>query len=297
MKFYQDNESFPLLHFVSEGVRISKLALKGSLRTSNMPKVKLSKKKPEKSLTVAMRKKGGRNKAGRITVRHRGGGSKRRYRLIDFGQERLGEKAKVIAIEYDPNRTCNIALVQYEDGKRKYILAPDGLGDGDEVLFDEKTPLKTGNRLRLENAPVGTMVYNIELDPERGGKLARGAGASCQIMAHEGKYTNLRLPSSEVRKVLSKCFASIGQLSNPEHRFEKLGKAGRARLKGKRPTVRGSAMAPVDHPHGGGEGRAGIGLKYPKTKWGKPALGVKTRNKKKKSSRLIIQRRQKKKRK
>ncbi len=253
------------------------------------------KKKPEKSLLRPIRKKAGRNRTGRITVRHRGGGVKRHYRVIDFGQERMGETAKVLGIEYDPNRTCDIALVEYPDAKKSYLLAPDGLKEGDEIIVDEKAPLKTGNRMRLKNIPVGTMVYNIELTPDRGGRIARGAGASAQVMAHEGKYTNLKMPSTEIRKVFSECFASIGQLSNPEHRFEKIGKAGRVRLKGRRPRVRGSAMNPVDHPHGGGEGKAPIGLKHPKTKWGKPALGVKTRRKKRYSNKFIVQRRKKKK--
>ena len=254
-----------------------------------------TKKQPEKALLRPIRKTGGRNSAGRITVRHRGGGVKRYYRVIEFGQEKLGQKAKVTAIEYDPNRTCDIALLEYADGIKKYILAPNGLKQDDEVIMDEKVPSQAGNRMRLKNIAVGTMVYNIELSPNRGGKLARSAGTSAQVMAHEGKHTNLKMPSTETRKVLSECFASIGSLSNPEHRFERMGKAGTKRRKGFRPTVKGSAMNPVDHPHGGGEGRAGIGMKYPKTPTGKHALGVKTRNKKKYSSRLIIERRKKKK--
>jgi len=255
----------------------------------------LTKKEPEKSLLKPLKKKAGRSNSGRITVRHRGGGAKRLYRIIEFGQERLDQKAKVEALEYDPNRTSYIALLSYEDGKKAYIIAPQGLKVGDEIIFSEKAPLKVGNRMRLKNIPIGTLVYNIELEPGEGGKLVRAAGTSAQVMAHEDKYTHLKMPSGEIRKVPSECFASIGEVSNPEHRFKKLGKAGRARHKGRRPHVRGSAMNPVDHPHGGGEGKAPIGLKYPKTPWGKPALGVKTR-KKKWTDKLIIQRRKKKKR-
>lgn len=254
----------------------------------------LTKKEPEKSLILPLKKTGGRNSEGRITVRHRGGGAKKLYRIIEFGQERLGEKAKVIALEYDPNRTAFIALIQYSDGQKKYIIAPQGLKVGDEIIFDEKTPVEVGNRMRLKNIPVGTNVYNIELEPGKGGKIVRSAGSWAQVLSHEEKYTLLKLPSTEIRKVPSDCFASIGTVSNPEHRFVTLGKAGRTRLLGKRPHVRGSAMNPCDHPHGGGEGRTGIGLKHPKTPWGKPAVGVKTRRKKK-SDKLIIQRRSKKK--
>lgn len=255
-----------------------------------------TKKQPEKALLKPIRKTGGRNSAGRITVRHRGGGVKRYYRVIEFGQNKLGQIAKVTAVEYDPNRTCNIALIEYKDGVKQYILAPQDLKEGDEVIADNKVPDKLGNRMKLQNMTIGTMVYNIELTPGMGGKMARSAGASAQVMAHEGKHTNLKMPSSEVRKVLSACFASIGSLSNPEHRFERMGKAGTKRRKGFRPSVKGSAMNPVDHPHGGGEGRAGIGMKYPKTPTGKHALGVKTRNKRRYSNRLIIERRKKKKR-
>lgn len=255
----------------------------------------LTKKKPEKSLLRPLKKTGGRGKSGRITVRHKGGGAKRLYRVIDFGQVKreLPVKAKVEAIEYDPNRTCYIALLIFQDGSKSYILAPQGAQKGDEIICGEKTPLTKGNRMKLVNIPVGTFVYNIELEPGKGGKIARSAGNSCQVLAQEGKYTHLKLPSSEVRKVLNRCFASIGELSKSHHRFEKIGKAGRSRWKGIRPTVRGTAMNPVSHPHGGGEGRSPIGLKYPKTPWGKPALGVKTR-KKKWTDKLIIKRRQKK---
>ncbi|MBZ9572818.1 50S ribosomal protein L2 [Patescibacteria group bacterium] len=254
----------------------------------------LTKKEPEKKLLRGLRKRGGRGKSGRITVRHKGGGAKRLYRKIEFGQEKLGQTAKVKNLEYDPNRTSFIALLSYKDGQRCYILAPQGLKVGDEIIFSEKAPLKPGNRMKLRNIPVGTMIYNIELTPGKGGKIVRGAGTSAQVMAQEGNYTHLKMPSSELRKILNQCFASIGEVSNPEHRFRKLGKAGRARLKGKRPTVRGLAMVPASHPHGGGEGRAPIGLKHPKTPWGKLARGGKTR-KKKWTDKLIIQRRKKKK--
>lgn len=260
----------------------------------------LTKKKPEKSLLRPLKKKAGRGRSGRITVRHKGGGAKRLYRIIEFGQEKLDKEAKVIALEYDPNRTCFIALLEYEDGpasagkRKKYILAPQELKVGDKIIFAEKAPLQPGNRMKLKNVLVGTMVYNIELIPGRGGKIVRSAGTSAQVTAQEEKHTLLKMPSGEVRKILRECFASIGGVSNPEHRFRKLGKAGLARLKGRRPTVRGSAMSPVAHPHGGGEGKAPIGLKYPKTPWGKHALGVKTR-KKKWTDKLIVQRRKKKK--
>lgn len=253
----------------------------------------LDKKKPEKSLLRPLKKTGGRNRDGRITTRHKGGGVKRRYRLIDFAQKKIPFRAKVEAIEYDPNRTCYIALLRHQDGSKSYILAPQGIEKGAEIVYDEKTLIAPGNRMRIKNIPVGTFIYNIELEPGKGGKIGRSAGNSCQILAQEGKYAHLKLPSSEIRKVLNSGFASIGELSNPQHKFEKIGKAGRARLKGIRPTVRGSAMSPVAHPHGGGEGRSGIGLKHPKTPWGKPALGVKTRKKKKWTNRLIIQRRKK----
>ena len=257
----------------------------------------LTKKKPEKSLTRPLKKTGGRGRTGRITVRHKGGGAKRRYRIIEFSQKNLPSKAKIEAIEYDPNRTCYIALVLFNEKEKAYIVCPQRLKVGDEIIYAEETPLSPANRMMLKNIPNGTLIYNIELEPGRGGKIARSAGNYCKVMGQEGKYTLLKLPSTEIRKILSKCFASIGEISNPQHRFEKIGKAGRARWMGRRPTVRGSAMNPVDHPHGGGEGKAPIGLKYPKTPWGKPALGVKTRNKKKWTSKLIVQRREKKKKK
>jgi len=254
----------------------------------------LTKKSPEKKLLKPLKKKAGRGSSGRITVRHKGGGVKRKYRVIDFAQTRLNAPAKVIAIEYDPNRTAFIALIEYEDAERKYILAPNGLKVGDEIVYSENAPVKIGNRLKLKNMSVGMEIYNIELEPGKGGKTVRGAGTSAQVLAQEDKYTQIKMPSGEIKRVHGECFASIGTVSNPEHRFVQIGKAGRNRLKGKRPVVRGSAMNPVDHPHGGGEGRAGIGLKHPKTPWGKDARGVKTR-KKKWTDKLIIQRRKKKK--
>lgn len=216
------------------------------------------------------------------------------YRLVDFGQEHMGQKGKVLGIEYDPYRNAFIALIQYEDGKKGYLIAPQDVKAGDEVLCSEKTEIKPGNRMMLENIPIGTMVYNVELEPGRGGKLVRGAGVGARVLALEGGYVHLQLPSTEIRKVSSKCFASIGMVSNPGFMYEKDRKAGTTRWKGVRPSVRGTVMNPVDHPHGGGEGRQPLGM-HPKTPWGKPALGVKTRNKKKWSTKLIIQRRTKKK--
>ncbi|MBI2582674.1 50S ribosomal protein L2 [Candidatus Azambacteria bacterium] len=254
----------------------------------------LTKKKPEKRLLGVIAKRAGRGAKGRITVWHKGGGEKRRYRVIDFKEEKLDIPAKVRALEYDPNRTAFIALLFYADGDKRYILAPQGLKAGDSVLTAEKAPLEPGNRMKLKNIPVGTFVHNVELLPGKGGQIIRSAGAGAQVLAHEGEYAHLKLPSGEVRRVPEESFASIGMLSNPEWGAISIGKAGRARHLGIRPTVRGSAMNPVDHPHGGGEGRAPIGLKHPKTPWGKPALGVKTRKKRKPSDRFIIQRRPKK---
>lgn len=263
------------------------------IKTKRKYKEVLTKKKPEKSLLLTLKERAGRSKSGRITVRHRGGGAKRRYRIIDWSQEKIDIPAKVIALEYDPYRTGFIALLEYEDGEKRYILAPQGLKVGDEVLISEKGEIKIGNRMRLKNIPPGTMVYNIELEPGKGGRLMRSAGAAAKVLAHEGGFTHLRFPSTEIRKVRAECFASIGQVSKPWHRFIKDRKAGDTRHKRRRPQVRGSAMNPVDHPHGGGEGKTPIGLPYPKTPWGKPARGVKTR-KKKKSDKYIIQRRKKK---
>lgn len=256
----------------------------------------LTKKKPQKKLLKGLKRKAGRSSSGRITVRHKGGGKKRLYRMVDFGQKKINMPAKVLALEYDPYRSAFIALLEYEDKEKRYILSPQGLKVGNQVIISEKAPVSPGNRMKLKNIPTGTMVHNVAIQPEKGGKLIKSAGTSAQVLAQEERYTHLKMPSSEVRKILSECFASIGEVSNPEHRFIKLGKAGRSRWKGIRPTVRGSAMVPVDHPHGGGEGRSPIGLPHPKTPWGKPALGVRTR-KKKWTDKLIMQRRKKKKKK
>ncbi|MCP6719610.1 MAG: 50S ribosomal protein L2 [Patescibacteria group bacterium] len=253
----------------------------------------LSKKKPEKGLLLYLKKNSGRGSSGRITVRHRGGGVKRLYRIVDFGQEKLDIKGKVIALEYDPNRTAFLALIEYQDGTKRYVLAPFKLKVEDEVICSEKAEIKIGNRARLENIPVGTEVHNIELEQGRGGKVVRSAGTSAKILAHEGKYAHLNMPSGEVRKVFKECFASVGQVSHPEKRFEKIGKAGTKRLRGWRPTVRGTVMNPPDHPHGGGTGKSPIGMKHPKTPWGKIAFGVRTRRKKW-TDKLIIKRRKKK---
>ena len=250
----------------------------------------LTKKEPEKVLLLPLKKKAGRGGGGRVTVRHRGGGVKRLYRIVDFGQARLDIPGKVVALEYDPNRTAYLALIEYKDTQKQYILAPHNIKIGDEIICSEKAEVKIGNRMRLRNIPLGTQVYNIELEPGKGGKLMRSAGTSARVFAQEGKYTHLEMPSKEIRKVFSDCFASVGQVSYPEKRFEKIGKAGRRRLKGWRPSVRGKAMTPASHPHGGGKGRAPIGLKYPKTPWGKPARGVKTR-KRKWTAKFIIKRR------
>ncbi|MBE6144577.1 MAG: 50S ribosomal protein L2 [Firmicutes bacterium] len=248
---------------------------------------------PEKSLVVTLKKNGGRNNQGRITVRHRGGGAKRKYRIIDFKRDKDGIIGTVASIEYDPNRTANIALINYADGEKRYIIAPKGLKVGDKIESGEKADIKVGNTLPLANIPEGTMVHNVELKAGKGGQIARTAGSSVQILGREGKYTLLRLTSGEVRKVLSTCRATIGEVGNADHELVKVGKAGRKRHMGIRPTVRGSVMNPNDHPHGGGEGRAPIGRKGPVTPWGKPALGYKTRKNKKASDKLIVRRRKK----
>jgi len=253
----------------------------------------LTKKRPEKSLLKYVRRDVGRGSSGRITVRHKGGGVKQMYRIIEFSQTKMNMPAKVTALEYDPNRTAFIALIEYADKTKQYIIAPQDLKVGQEIIFSESALLVPGNRIKLKNIPVGTAVYNIELEAGKGGKIVRSAGSSAQILAHDGEYTNLKMPSTEIRKFSGECFASIGMVSNPENRFYRVGKAGINRHRGIRPTVRGSVMNPVDHPHGGGEGRQPIGLKHPKTPQGKPALGVKTRNVKKWSSKLIISRRKK----
>lgn len=247
--------------------------------------------KPEKSLVVSLNRKAGRNNQGKITVRHRGGGTRRKYRIIDFKRRKDNIPATVATIEYDPNRTANIALLHYADGEKAYILAPLGLKVGTTLMNGENAEIKVGNCLPLANIPVGTEVHNIELYPGKGGQLVRSAGNSAQLMAKEGKYATLRLPSSEMRMVPISCRATIGQVGNNEHELITVGKAGRKRHMGYRPTVRGSAMNPNDHPHGGGEGRTGIGRPGPSTPWGKPALGLKTRRPNKKSNKMIVRKR------
>ncbi|MBR3523787.1 MAG: 50S ribosomal protein L2 [Bacilli bacterium] len=251
----------------------------------------LTKVAPEKSLVVTLKKNGGRNNQGRITVRHQGGGAKRKYRIIDFKRNKDGIVGTVASIEYDPNRTSNIALINYADGEKRYIIAPKGLKVGDKVESGENADIKVGNSLPLANIPEGTVVHNVELKAGKGGQMARSAGSSVQILGREGRYTLLRLTSGEVRKVLSTCRATIGEVGNEDIELVNLGKAGRKRHMGIRPTVRGSVMNPNDHPHGGGEGRAPVGRKGPVTPWGKPALGYKTRKGKKQSDELIVRRR------
>ncbi len=251
----------------------------------------ITKHTPERSLLAPVKKNSGRNNQGKITVRHRGGQERRHYRIIDFKRRKDGIPAKVAGIEYDPNRTANIALIVYADGEKRYILAPEGLTDGMTVMNGPDAEIRVGNCLPLENIPVGTQVHNIELHPGKGGQMVRSAGNSAQLMAKEGKYATLRLPSGEMRMVPIICRATIGRLGNGDHNLIKIGKAGRKRHMGIRPTVRGSAMNPNDHPHGGGEGKAPIGRPGPSTPWGKPALGLKTRKKHKNSNKLIVRRR------
>ena len=251
----------------------------------------ITKTTPEKSLLSKKKKNAGRNSYGRITVRHQGGGNRQKYRIIDFKRNKDNMEATVIGIEYDPNRSANIALIQYEDGEKAYILAPQGITDGSKVVSGENVDIKPGNTMPISSIPVGTLIHNIELNPGQGGKLVKAAGQSAQLMAKEGKYAHVRLPSGEMRLILARCRATIGVLGNSEHENVKLGKAGRTRHMGIRPTVRGSVMNPVDHPHGGGEGRAPVGHAGPLTTLGKPALGYKTRNKKKLSNKFIVKRR------
>ena len=247
---------------------------------------------PEKSLVVSLKKNAGRNNQGKITVRHQGGGNRKKYRLVDFKRNKKdGISAKVVGIEYDPNRTANIALICYADGEKSYILAPEGLTDGMTVVSGAEAEIRVGNCLPLANIPVGTQVHNIELLPGKGGQLARSAGMSAQLMAKEGKYATLRLPSGEMRMVPINCRATVGVVGNGDHNLINIGKAGRKRHMGIRPTVRGSVMNPNDHPHGGGEGKSPIGMPSPVTPWGKPTLGYKTRNKKKASDKFIVKRR------
>ena len=258
----------------------------------------ITKTTPEKSLVVTMKKSGGRNNQGQITVRHHGGGAKRKYRIIDFKRNKDGVVGTVASIEYDPNRSANIALINYNDGEKRYIIAPKGLTVGMKIESGEQADIKVGNNLPLGNIPEGTLVHNVELKPGKGGQMARSAGSSVQILGREGNYTEgnytlLRLTSGEVRKVLSVCRATVGEVGNEDYSLVNYGKAGRKRHMGIRPTVRGSVMNPNDHPHGGGEGRAPVGRKHPVTPWGKPALGFKTRNNKKASSKLIVRSRKK----
>ena len=245
---------------------------------------------PEKSLLTTLKKNSGRNNQGKITVRHQGGGVKRKYRIIDFKRNKDDIKGIVATIEYDPNRSANIALINYADGEKKYIIAPKGLKVGMEIISGEKTDIKIGNALPIMNIPVGTLIHNIELHPGKGGQLVRSAGSSAQILGREDKYVLVRLTSGEVRRILGTCRATIGEVGNEAHELVNVGKAGKSRYLGKRPEVRGSVMNPNDHPHGGGEGRAPIGRKNPLTPWGKPALGLKTRRNKKASTKLIVRR-------
>lgn len=251
----------------------------------------ITKKSPEKSLVVTVKKQSGRNNQGKITVRHRGGGVKRKYRIIDFKRNKFDVPGTVEAIEYDPNRTANIALISYKDGEKRYIIAPNNLKVGDVIVSGENVDIKVGNSLPIMNMPMGTVIHNIEMRPGKGGQIARSAGSSAQILGREGTYVLIRLKSGETRKILGTCRATVGEVGNLDSELVKLGKAGRKRHMGIRPTVRGSVMNPNDHPHGGGEGRAPVGRKQPMTPWGKPALGYKTRKKKKNSTKFIVKRR------
>lgn len=252
----------------------------------------ITRSKPERSLTEPLRKRGGRNNTGRITVRHRGGGHRRRYRIIDFKRNKFDCKAQVVSVEYDPNRSARIALLEYEDGEKRYIIAPLGLTVGDSIGNGEMAELRPGNAMQIKDIPLGTQIHNVELLPGKGGQLARSAGVSAQLIAKEGTYAQVRLPSGEVRMIHERCMATIGQVGNTDHGNVKLGKAGRSRWLGWRPSVRGTAMDPSSHPHGGGEGRSGIGMPGPKTPWGKPALGKRTRANRR-TDRFIVRRRSK----
>ena len=272
-------------------IRVYKPMTAGTRQRSVLTSEEITKTTPEKSLTVTKKKTNGRNNQGKITVRHRGGGVKRKYRLIDFKRRKDGVTALVSAIEYDPNRSANIALITYKDGEKAYIIAPKGLTVGTVVESGENVDIKVGNALPIMNIPVGTVIHNIELKPGKGASLARSAGASAQILGREEKYVLIRLGSGETRRILGPCRATIGVVGNEDYSLVKIGKAGRTRHKGFRPTVRGSVMNPNDHPHGGGEGRAPIGRSGPMTPWGKPALGYKTRKRNKKSNKFIVKRR------
>ena len=274
-------------------IKTFKSITNGTRNMSKLVNEEITSSTPEKSLLVSLKKNGGRNNQGRITLRHRGGGAKRKYRLIDFKRDKDGVVGTVASIEYDPNRTANIALIKYADGEKRYIIAPKGLKVGDKVESGAKTDIKVGNTLELGNIPEGTLVHNIELKAGKGGQIVRSAGSSAQILGSEGRYTLIRLTSGEVRKVLSTCRATIGEVGNADHELVNIGKAGRKRHMGIKPHVRGSVMNPNDHPHGGGEGRTPVGRKGPVTPWGKPALGYKTRSNKKQSDKLIVRRRKK----
>ncbi len=275
-------------------VRNYKSMTNGTRGMSTLINDVVTKATPEKSLVITLKKNGGRNNQGRITLRHRGGGAKRKYRIIDFKRFKDGVKGTVASIEYDPNRTANIALINYADGEKRYIIAPKGLNVGDKIESGEHADIKVGNNLPIANIPEGTLVHNVELKPGKGGQLARSAGSSVQILGSEGKYVLIRLRSGEVRKILGTCRATVGEVGNADYELVNIGKAGRTRHMGIKPTVRGSVMNPNDHPHGGGEGRAPIGRRGgPVTPWGKPALGYKTRKGKKASDKLIVRRRKK----
>ena len=274
-------------------IRVYKPMTNGTRQRSVLTSEEITKTTPEKSLTVTKTKTNGRNNQGRITVRHRGGGAKRKYRIIDFKRRKDNVPARVVSIEYDPNRSANIALISYKDGEKAYIIASKGLTVGTIVESGENVDIKVGNTLPIMNIPVGTVIHNIELKPGKGASLARSAGASAQILGREDKYVLIRLSSGETRKILGTCKATIGTVGNEDYGLVKIGKAGRTRHKGFRPTVRGSVMNPNDHPHGGGEGRAPIGRSGPMTPWGKPALGYKTRKNKKASDKYIVSRRKK----
>ena len=275
-------------------IRNYKPTTPGRRKMSALVNEEITTSTPEKSLTVTMRRKAGRNNQGKITVRNQGGGEKRKYRIIDFKRNKANVPGKVVSIEYDPNRTANIALISYKDGEKRYIIAPNGLKVGDVIVSSENADIKVGNALPIANIPVGTVIHNIEMRPLKGGQLCRSAGSSAQILGREGNYVLIRLTSGETRKILGVCKATVGEVGNLDKELVKLGKAGRKRHMGIRPTVRGSVMNPNDHPHGGGEGRAPIGRSGPMTPWGKPALGLKTRKNKKESDRYIVTRRNKK---
>lgn len=275
------------------GIKKFKPTTNGRRNMTALDFAEITASRPEKSLTEKLSKKGGRNNQGRLTVRHQGGGHKRKYRIIDFKRNKDGIAGRVATIEYDPNRSANIALIHYIDGEKRYILAPKGLKVDMQVMAGPEADIKVGNALPLSNIPVGTLIHNIELKPGKGGQLVRAAGTSAQLLGKDGKYAIVRLQSGETRMILATCRATVGAVGNEEHELVNIGKAGRSRWLGKRPTVRGSVMNPVDHPHGGGEGRSPIGRKSPMSPWGKPTLGYKTRKKKNKSDKFIVRRRKK----